>query len=244
MTSKKLIEQYNREYDRIRKQISRMEKRGYDVTGLKPKRVAKKDITKKDVEKLKKLTNEDIYKMAGGETKKSEEASRRAKKGWRTRRRLEDRRKGWEKAKETHPEAPRIPHKLPRPEKPAELPDVDYEMPEGEIFDEYQAAYDRFYDDLSLFYPQTDGKMDKWLQNVISRSSFRDACKMLLDGYNAGIEFRQYAPSMTEGQMIDVQSSFENFLPKMSEKDRQMTEDEWQEMVQEIVDSEDYFDWD
>lgn len=226
-----------------------MGKRGYDVSGIKPERVAKKDITRKELQKLQKLTNEEIYKKAGGEEKQKEELSRRAKKGWRTRRRAEERKTGWQKSKEKHPEAPRISHRLPKPEEPpVPEPPGPEPLPPGPdegLTDEEQAALDRFEDDLTLFNSGTKEKMNNWFNSIVAQAGYKAAARMLADGYNSGIEFKHYAPSMDEGTRIDICNSFRAFLPAaMTDEQKQQNEDEWQSLIDEIANDENYFDWD
>ena len=224
-----LYEQYAKEYDRIRKQISRMEKRGYDVSGLKPERVAKKDITKKDVEKLRKLTNEDIYKKAGGESKKSEEASRRAKKGWRTRRRKEERKTGYKKTKEKFPEVPQVSGPLPG---------------EKALSDEEEAAMAQFEEQVEKYNASFANKMYRWRDSIIAKSSTKAFARMVADAFNSGV-FIPFEAAYDETIMNDLQENFLLYLPfELSEDEKEQTEDEWQRMVQESIDNEDFFGWD
>ena len=242
-THEQIVNLYLKEYDRIRKQISRMEKRGYDVTGLKPKRVARKDITAKELEKLQKLSNESIYqKAAGGTEKKKEEASRRAKKGWRTRRRTEQRKKSWKEGQEGKPLLPRP---KPGPKEPGEIP-VLPGVP-GELSDEEEAALTRFDELFDSFIEPIRDNVQSWKANMISRlgGSLKKFASMLVRALNGGLILKWYPPSQQYAYSVEVMETIQNYLPdELSDEDREQSEDEWQDLINQVMEDEDFLGFD
>lgn len=240
-----IVKEYAKEYDRIRKQIERMEKRGYDVRGLKPARVSKKEIKAKDLEKLKRITNEKIYeksKFAGesGAKRRKEERSERSRKSAETKRRrkTEEWIKEVEKANR-QPEAPKPP-RVPKPPKPVpEEPEEEDEEPEPdkELTDEQRAAEERFYEEINRFNSKFRDKMNEWYRRVILEAGRNAATSMLSDFYEDGNEIT-YKDAYSDTARNVLQYTITEYLDKDSVDNNTMDSlsDEFMEVSEDIDD--------
>ena len=234
-THEQVVKEYLKEYDRIRKQISRMEKRGFTVTGILPDRKAKKDITSKDLAKLKKLTNKKIYQKSTYEGF-SGEYIRKGEQRYAAQKAAETKRK-----KKEQPPVPPEPEEPPKPPKPPAPPTIPGEE---ELTDEEQAAIDRFYEDIDRFNSKFAGKMRTWANEIISKYGKKAFGSMLADAYEDGFEFT-YQTAYDDAIMIQAQGWLLNYLPATTtEKEREQTEEEWQALIDEIADDEDFFPFD
>jgi len=245
-THEQIVREYAKEYDRIRKQIERMAKRGYDVHGMKPERVSKKDIKAKDLEKLKRITNEKIYeksKFAGesGTKRRKEERSERSKKSAETKRRrkTEEWIKEVEKANR-QPEAPKPPAAPPTPpEKPPTPPGPE------EPTDEEEAALERMLDIINQYKESVRKKMNSWVTNMIRRVGRKKFAGMIVDAYNDGFIVEWVPPSQQETYSQLVMFTINSYLPPdMPEEEKKESEDEWQDVLDEIEDDEDFLPFD
>lgn len=245
-----IVKEYAKEYDRIRKQIERMQKRGYDVRGLKPERVSKKDIKAKDLEKLKRITNEKIYekaKFAGesGTKRRKEERSERSKKSAETkkRRKTEEWIKEVEKANR-QPEAP-TPPTAPEPptqpgggEEPVDLGEPDRTK---DMSDEEAAAEERFYEDISRMRTKIRRKMDDWFKKLVIHFGRERVDQMLVNFYGSGGQILAEEIQSDEVLMRQLQWDMEGFLPPAKDSDTQVPpenpfNEEFQEIIQELDD--------
>lgn len=229
-----VVKEYAKEYDRIRKQISRMKKRGYDVSGIQPERVAKKDITSKDLEKLKKLTNEKIYQKSeyqgfSGEFMKKAEQHERAKKGWKTRRRKE--------------EKPSVPKEPPVP--PVTPPAPPEEPEEGGLTDEEAAALQRFEEITNMFESQIRNDLNNWASRLKAKLGEKKFAGMLVDAIRGGL-IVEYRPPSQQGEYARfLMQTINTYLPpEIDENDRRDAEDEWNDLIDEIADDDDFFPFD
>lgn len=245
-----IVKEYAKEYDRIRKQIERMQKRGYDVRGLKPERVSKKDIKAKDLEKLKRITNEKIYekaKFAGesGTKRRKEERSERSKKSAETkqRRKTEEWIKEVEKANRqpeapTPPTAPEPPTQPGAGEEPVDLGEPDRTK---DMSDEEAAAEERFYEDISRMRTKIRRKMDDWFKKLVIHFGRDRVDQMLVNFYGSGGQILAEEIQSDEVLMRQLQWDMEGFLPPAKDSDTQVPpenpfNEEFQEIIQELDD--------
>lgn len=245
-----IVKEYAKEYDRIRKQIERMQKRGYDVRGLKPERVSKKDIKAKDLEKLKRITNEKIYekaKFAGesGTKRRKEERSERSKKSAETkqRRKTEEWIKEVEKANRqpeapTPPTAPEPPTQPGAGEEPVDLGEPDRTK---DMSDEEAAAEERFYEDISRMRTKIRRKMDDWFKKLVIHFGRERVDQMLVNFYGSGGQILAEEIQSDEVLMRQLQWDMEGFLPPAKDSDTQVPpenpfNEEFQEIIQELDD--------
>lgn len=235
-THEQIVEEYAKEYDRIRKQIARMRQRGYTVDGIQPARVPKKDIKARDLEKLKKLTNEKIYEKSSfegfsGEFMKKAEQHERAKKSAETRRK-----------KPKEPPLPPAPEEPPVPPGPEEPP-----LPPGpeEPTDEEEAALQRMLDIIDQYKESVRKKMNSWASNMIRRVGRKAFAGMIVDAYNDGFIVEWVPPSQQETYSQLVMFTINSYLPpEMPEEEKKESEDEWQDVLDEIEDDEDFLPFD
>lgn len=242
-THEQIAAEYAKEYDRIRKQLSRMEKRGYDVEGLRPERVAKKDIRAKDVNALRKLTNKKIYELAryqgeSGAAKRKEEQKAAAEKGARTK---YYKRKAREYAKKGSPRPEQWP---PEPVKPPTAPPVGPIPEPGEdeaLSDEEEAALQRWEEDVDKFNSDFAFAMHAWRDSVIARAGKKAFARMIADAYADGF-YIPYQAAYNDTMCDDMKDYLLSYLPDgaMSQADRELTEDEWQNLVDESLENEDF----
>lgn len=245
-----IVKEYAKEYDRIRKQIERMAKRGYDIRGLKPERVSKKDIKAKDLEKLKRITNEKIYeksKFAGesGTKRRKEERSERSKKSAETkqRRKTEEWIKEVEKANRqpeapTPPTAPEPPTQPGAGEEPVDLGEPDRTK---DMSDEEAAAEERFYEDISRMRTKIRRKMDDWFKKLVIHFGRERVDQMLVNFYGSGGQILAEEIQSDEVLMRQLQWDMEGFLPPAKDSDTQVPpenpfNEEFQEIIQELDD--------
>lgn len=248
-----IVKEYAKAYDRIRKQIERMAKRGYDVRGLKPERVAKKDIKAKDLEKLKRITNEKIYekaKFAGesGTKRRKEERSERSRKSAKTKR--EQPKKppagvgpitppgGTRPTPPTPPTAPEPPTQPGGGEEPVDLGEPDRTK---DMSDEEAAAEERFYEDISRMRTKIRRKMDDWFKKLVIHFGRERVDQMLVNFYGSGGQILAEEIQSDEVLMRQLQWDMEGFLPPAKDSDTQVPPDnpfneEFQEIIQELDD--------
>lgn len=242
-THEQIVEEYAKEYDRIRKQIARMRQRGYTVDGIQPARVPKNDIKARDLERLKKLTNKKIYEKStyegfSGEFMKKAEQHERAKKSAATRRKKQK--------------------KLPIPPGPDEIggitpgPDDDIgagvgPLPPGpdEPTDEEEAALQRMLDIIDQYKESVRKKMNSWAANMMRRVGRKAFAGMIVDAYNDGFIVEWVPPSQQETYSQLVMFTINSYLPPdMPEEEKKESEDEWQDVLDEIEDDEDFLPFD
>lgn len=235
-THEQAVKEYLKEYDRIRKQISRMKKRGYDVTGIQPERKAKKDITSKDLAKLKKLTNKKIYEKAeyqgfSGEFMRKAEQHEAAKKAAETKRKRKER--------PPVPPEPTEPPKPPQPPAPPTIPGEDG------LTDEEQAAIDRFYDIVNMFEKQIRDDMNSWASRLRAKLGDKKFAGMIARAIEGGLVIEYRPPSQQPMYAQFIMQEINTYLPPdMDEQDRQDAEDDWDNIIDMIADDEDFFPFD
>lgn len=242
-THEQIVEEYAKEYDRIRKQIARMRQRGYTVDGIQPARVPKEDIKARDLERLKKLTNAKIYEKStyegfSGEFMKKVEQHERAKKSAATR-----------KKKKKKPPIP------PGPDEIGGItpgPDDDIgggvgPLPPGpdEPTDEEEAALQRMLDIIDQYKESVRKKMNSWAANMMRRVGRKAFAGMIVDAYNDGFIVEWVPPSQQETYSQLVMFTINSYLPpEMPEEEKKESEDEWQDVLDEIEDDEDFLPFD
>lgn len=247
-THEQIVEEYAKEYDRIRKQISRMRQRGYTIEGIQPARVPKKDIKARDLEKLKKLTNQKIYEKStfegfSGEFMRKAEQHERAKKSAATRRKKQEQKKPGIEFIPEPPAAPEAPTPPAAPPTPPEEPPT----PAGpeEPTDEEEAALQRMIDIINQYKESVRKKMNCWVSNMIRRVGRKAFAGMIVDAYNDGFIVEWVPPSQQETYSQLVMFTINSYLPPdMPEEEKKESEDEWQDVLDEIEDDEDFLPFD
>lgn len=247
-THEQIVEEYAKEYDRIRKQISRMRQRGYTVDGIQPARVPKKDIKARDLEKLKKLTNEKIYEKSSfegfsGEFMKKAEQHERAKKSAATRKRKQEQKKPGIDFIPEPPAAPEAPTPPAAPPAPPEEPPTP-PGPEG-LTDEEESALDRLNDIIRQYKEEIRKQMESWEANMIRRIGRKKFAGMIVDALDDGFIIEWVPPSQQPGNGMLIMDTINSYMPDdISEEDREESEEEWDDILDAIEDDEDYLPFD